>query len=168
MQPESAAGLAAEAQAWLCPCCEPPSHKISEPAADCCCADICTLMGDDNVLAATAELLPALVAAAEAIATSQRRSSRRRLFALQQLGIEVAVVPLFAVFHDGVWLSASLELQLAWRRPGGAPGEVLEHNQTSWDTTVWTPEDGDFVQAAMAPTCAAHLARFLAEPPPMA
>lgn len=43
-------------------------------------------MHDENVLAATKELLPALVAAAEAIATNQYRSSKRRLFAMQQLG----------------------------------------------------------------------------------
>ena len=46
----------------------------------------CGVMHDENVLAATKELLPALVAAAEAIATNQYRSSKRRLFAMQQLG----------------------------------------------------------------------------------
>ena len=140
MQPENAAGLAAEAQVWLCPCCEPPSHKISEPAAGCCSGDICTLMHDEDVLAATRQLLPALVAAAEAIATNQRRSSKRRLFAMQQLGIDVAVVPLFAVFYDGAWHDSSVELQLAWR--GGAPGEVLEHNLHAWPETIWQPEAG--------------------------
>lgn len=78
------------------------------------------------------------------------------------------MVPLFAVYYDGDWHDSSVELHLAWRKPGGAPGEVLEHNRHAWLETIWQPEAGAIDEAAIASTCAANLARFLAEPPPPA